>query len=353
MSLSFIFISTMTMVFLVSSLLLLVFPRKINRIISSRTVIDGSKYLWRYRVGGLIGIGLCILITGLYLLPHAETKNVIGRYYFSKYLENRPSRKAYIYATQAFGAWSFSGNVKSLVNASEKLPMDSPVWKSYLWLAGKGYKRRGRYEQFGPFLHGLEGKIIHPVGKMSLFFELGKFYRSQDKDKAREYFNKVIEINADPFFMDQAEGNLHEMDLLNRGQDAPDFSLKDIHGKQHSLGSLRGRIVILQFWNVNCPSCRKEMPVYKKIYSENQSDKLVMLGVSMKIGEKTSKYIEQEKLEWPQVVLDKRGYHEIGKSYNIQYVPDNYVIGPDGKIAAKHLNAHELKTTIKELLQSF
>lgn len=351
MSFSFIVVAIMTIIFLAFSLLLLIVPKKIVCGIRCRCFTGELKDLWRYRVGGLVGIGLCAFVAGLYLVPHGGTEDIKGHFYFSKYIKNRPSPQADIYAIKAFNAWRFMGNVKSFVEAAEELTMDSPVWKDYFRLAGDGYKRRGRYEQYGPFLHILEEKINHPVGRMALFFELGEWYRLRDVDRAREYFYKVIDINADPFLMDQASSNLHAMDVLNLGQNAPDFNLKDINGKQYSLDSLRGRVVILQFWSVSCPGCREEMPMYKKIFTENQSDKLVMLGVTMKDGEKTYEYIEKEKLEWPQVVLDQKDNPMIQQSYSIQYVPNNYVIGVDGKIVAKQLKPKELEAKIKNLLK--
>lgn len=351
MSFSFMIVSLLTFVSAIFFFLLLMVPHKIGFLRQLQSRFTHLKVHNLCRVVGFIGLGLCILVIAFYLRPHSSTRNMIGHYYFSKYLKNRPSEEDDLLTTKAFTLWSHTGDVQSFVEASQKLPPDSPLWSRFLWLVERGYKRKGIYNQYGTFLHGLESKITHPNAKATLIFKLAQFYHDEDQEKASSYYNKIIEENVDPFLVELAQGNLHEMNSLNEGQNAPELHVTDIKGKGYSNATLHGKFVILLFWDVECPGCRKEMAIYKRIYSSNQSDKLIILGISVENEKKTYQFIQREELKWPQVVLKREIFHEIQKQFNIQYFPSNYVIGPSGKILARQLPGNELEERIKELIE--
>lgn len=64
---------------------------------------------------------------------------------------------------------------------------------------------------------------------------------------------------------------------------APDFTLKDQYGKEHTLSEYKGRVVFLNFWATWCPPCRAEMPDIQELYEESVQDPEsgpVILGVA-------------------------------------------------------------------------
>lgn len=323
---------------------------------SSQVVLSPEKDMkkkWPQKAGVVLGIIICVILIGFFLVPEKKSKNFIGHYYFKRYLTKRPSPVADKFARKALIAWSQSGNLTSLEYAAEKINPESPLWRDFFWFVEGGYRQSRHYEQFGPFLHRIENKVANTAGKMALNLKLGEFYRHQDKMIAAGYFERVLKIDADPILSAQARGNLHDVNSLNIGQGSPGFALSDIGGHLFSNNSTQGKIVVLFFWSVECPGCLQEIHFYKKIYDKYKSDVLLMLGISVKVGERTRQFVVEEKLGWPQVILNEEDYHEIQQNFNIQYVPDNYVIDPAGKIAAKHLLPEELEETIKELVETY
>jgi len=79
-----------------------------------------------------------------------------------------------------------------------------------------------------------------------------------------------------------------------------------------------------------------------------------LLGVSLdRKGEKDAwlAAIRKDGLEWPQVSDLKYWYNDVAKLYDVRSVPQNYLIGPDGKIIAKNLRGEELLRKLEEIIR--
>ena len=66
----------------------------------------------------------------------------------------------------------------------------------------------------------------------------------------------------------QDADSLYAKGLLQPGTEAPDFTLPSPDGSRHSLSSLRGSYVVLDFWASWCPDCRKDIPEMKRLHAE-------------------------------------------------------------------------------------
>jgi peroxiredoxin len=64
------------------------------------------------------------------------------------------------------------------------------------------------------------------------------------------------------------------------GKSAPDFTVTDIEGKQHSLSSYRGKNVLVVFWATWCPPCHKEIPHLIELRKEMSEDELAIIAIS-------------------------------------------------------------------------
>ena len=67
---------------------------------------------------------------------------------------------------------------------------------------------------------------------------------------------------------------------------APDFTLKDLQGNKVSLSSSRGRVVILNFWSVDCAPCVAEIPSLAGLHRDLKGEGLVVLGIALDADEK-------------------------------------------------------------------
>lgn len=111
---------------------------------------------------------------------------------------------------------------------------------------------------------------------------------------------------------------------------APDFTLKDINGKDLSLSSLRGKYVIIDFWGSWCGWCIKGMPEMKKYY-EKYKGKLEILGVDCNDTEQKWKdAVAKHELPWLHVYNTKEA--NIPGLYAVTGYPTKLIIDPQGKI---------------------
>ncbi|MFT4412854.1 peroxiredoxin family protein [Fredinandcohnia humi] len=123
---------------------------------------------------------------------------------------------------------------------------------------------------------------------------------------------------------------------ISEGKIAPDFTLRTTTGENIQLSSLRGKMVILNFWATWCPPCKAEMPHMQDFYEEQMDQKATVLAVNLTTAEKNSKdlpkFIKEYGLTFP-ILLDEAG--DIGNMYQAFTIPTSYVIDSNGIIQKK------------------
>ena len=82
------------------------------------------------------------------------------------------------------------------------------------------------------------------------------------------------------------EGFAPNVTLIPSGKVLPEKPLMYLDGTQGKLSDFRGDVLVLTLWQVNCPYCRREMPVLDRLHSEMQNEgvKVVALGMDQSIG---------------------------------------------------------------------
>lgn len=142
---------------------------------------------------------------------------------------------------------------------------------------------------------------------------------------------------------------------VNTGQFAPEIQLPNPDGDKISLSSLRGKVVLIDFWAAWCSPCRRENPHLVKAY-ENYKDKDFTIGngfdiyaVSLdKSRDKWENAIKEDKLPWTQVSDLKYWHSPYVNLYKIKGIPFNFLIDEDGRIIAKNLRGEKLKNTLEK-----
>jgi peroxiredoxin len=135
------------------------------------------------------------------------------------------------------------------------------------------------------------------------------------------------------------------------GSQAIEFVQADIEGKQVALSSFKGKYVLVDFWASWCRPCREENPNVVRAYNKFKEKNFTVLGVSLDNNRAPwLKAIKADALAWTQVSDLKGWNNEAAAKYNIQSIPQNFLLDPSGKIIAKNLRGPELESRLCELL---
>ncbi len=136
------------------------------------------------------------------------------------------------------------------------------------------------------------------------------------------------------------------------GDDAPDFTLNDISGKNVSLSSFKGKYVLVDFWASWCAPCRRENPNVVAAYNKYKNKNFTILGVSLDNDkEKWQEAVKKDGLAWSHV-SDLKGWEsEVAATYAVQAIPANFLLDPEGKVIARDLRAEALEAKLAEVLK--
>lgn len=139
----------------------------------------------------------------------------------------------------------------------------------------------------------------------------------------------------DRSFNAAAETRLEAMDQMEQ-KGVPEIQAETLGGEKVLLADLKGKIVILNFWASWCAPCIEEFPSMLKITKEFNGD--VVLVAASQDGQRADidaflKSFPEANSDLVKVVWDEK--KEIAKTYNVDRLPESFLIGPDGKLVTK------------------
>lgn len=142
-------------------------------------------------------------------------------------------------------------------------------------------------------------------------------------------FFVVVGLIAGVFVYRQA---IHKGDpgVINIGQKAPDFSIRDESGKHVKLSDFRGKIVFINFWGTWCPSCVDEMPEIQKMHERFKGRPFEMMEVSIDNDwPEIHQFYKEHNLDLP-TYLDPG--HQVATLYKVYKFPESFLIDAEGNV---------------------
>lgn len=133
-----------------------------------------------------------------------------------------------------------------------------------------------------------------------------------------------------------------------RGEAAPEINLPNAKGVVTSLSSLKGKVVLIDFWASWCGPCRRTVPALRELYKKYNNKGFEIYGVSVDVDKNEWKRaVFEDNIKWLQV-NDSDG--KIAESWKLEYIPNTYLLDKNGKVVAVNASEPQLETLLQKLL---
>lgn len=133
------------------------------------------------------------------------------------------------------------------------------------------------------------------------------------------------------------------------------LTLKDMNDAEFKLSSLKGKVVLVNFWASWCAPCLAEIPEFIKV-REAYSDKgFEILGISLDRDtghDKLVSTIKDRGMSWRHVYDGKFWSAEVAQIYDVQSIPFTVLIGKDGKVIGTSLRGDKLGPAVEAALEA-
>jgi len=172
-----------------------------------------------------------------------------------------------------------------------------------------------------------------PRRRLLLLFTAGA---AEDVETQRKLLNRLVHDYPDT---PEAKGAQDELKTLEKVGKPFNLDFTDaIKGTEVSMKTLKGKVVVVDFWATWCGPCVAELPTMKKLYAEYKDQGVEFVGVSLDAPkeegglDKLKAFVTKNEVSWPQYYQGKGWESEFSKSWGISSIPAVFVVDAGGRL---------------------
>jgi thiol-disulfide isomerase/thioredoxin len=157
-----------------------------------------------------------------------------------------------------------------------------------------------------------------------------------------EYSIRIIDINANPlefllvrlseaekYTRDEKMPKPNESRFFRTGNTISNVKLVTMDGKKYVLKDMKGKVVVLNFWFINCPPCRMEIPhLNNMVEAYKEREDVVFLAVALDQSYELKEFLKEMPFQYG--IVDAGSY--VASRYGINLFPTHVVIDKEGKV---------------------
>ena len=192
---------------------------------------------------------------------------------------------------------------------------------------------------------------IKEIGpNLATFQLLGSLDKDRNFDFVDSVANELDKIYPEKFFIRDLVEQMGKARASAVGKVAPEIALPTPEGDILKLSSLRGQVVLVDFWAQWCKPCRMENPNVVAAFKKYHNKGFTVYGVSLdRTKDKWVQAIEEDGLTWNHVSDLKYFNSAAAQTYGVQAIPFSILLDRDGVVVAKNLRGAALDKELEKL----
>jgi thiol-disulfide isomerase/thioredoxin len=113
------------------------------------------------------------------------------------------------------------------------------------------------------------------------------------------------------------------------------WTVHSLDGREFNMADAKGKVVFVNFWATWCLPCRAEMSSIQRLYDKVKNEGVIFLCVSKEDGATVTEFVREKGYTFPIYTRSP----ELPPGFEVESIPTTFIIGPDGKMALRHVGA--------------